>query len=419
VKPNLVVDSHPLGTRGIYATVVHGAIIRVLIDYIWIALKGHGGIVIADSPIKEVDFDRILEQTGILASCNWLVRNGVPISTVDLRDFKAVRNSVGILIHDFQLEGDPAGYATINLGTLSAFHELDADMKARLRSTATYYENPVHECHDQERHVYSVARSILEADVIVSVAKLKTHIKSGVTLSLKNMVGVTNEKRWLPHYRVGDRTRGGDMHPESAQLSTRFHDWRYDWTSSHRAGQFVLRLLHSRIGGILDGYLARLLDWPRRPVLEPSGGNWYGNDTVWRMALDLNRIVFYADRNGEMREQPQRRYLSFIDGVLAGEGEGPLAPIPKPAGVIIAGENPIAVDIVGCSIMGFDWRSVPTISNANEYLGKGLAVDPDAIQVVGNEVQWQDVGGVRQNHLGFIPPRGWSESPFVITGRDA
>ena len=30
-------------------------------------------------------------------------------------------------------------------------------------------------------------------------------------------------------------------------------------------------------------------------------GNWYGNDTLWRMVLDLNKVLFYAEIDGNLR----------------------------------------------------------------------------------------------------------------------
>jgi hypothetical protein len=52
-------------------------------------------------------------------------------------------------------------------------------------------------------------------------------------------------------------------------------------------------------------------------------GGWYGNDTLCRTILDLNRILLYADSRGEMQREIQRRRLFLTDGIIAGEGEGP------------------------------------------------------------------------------------------------
>src|SRR5574339_536254 len=44
-------------------------------------------------------------------------------------------------------------------------------------------------------------------------------------------------------------------------------------------------------------------------------GNWHGNDTCWRMVLDLNKCLFYYDGEGRPRREP-RRYLAVVDGVI-------------------------------------------------------------------------------------------------------
>ncbi len=56
-------------------------------------------------------------------------------------------------------------------------------------------------------------------------------------------------------------------------------------------------------------------------------GNWHGNDTCWRMVLDLNKCLFYFDGNGKPRTKPLR-YLAVVDGILGGQGNGPMAQIP-------------------------------------------------------------------------------------------
>ncbi|KKL55169.1 hypothetical protein LCGC14_2258110 [marine sediment metagenome] len=54
-------------------------------------------------------------------------------------------------------------------------------------------------------------------------------------------------------------------------------------------------------------------------------------------------------------------YLASIaeqDGVIGGERHGPLTPDSKKCGLIIAGFNPCAVDVVCTRLMGFDCRKV-------------------------------------------------------------
>ena len=92
-------------------------------------------------------------------------------------------------------------------------------------------------------------------------------------------------------------------------------------------------------------------------------GNWHGNRTTWRMCVDLNRCLYYSDREGQHFDAPApvRRVFTLIDGIVAGEGEGPLAPRDVPLGVVVAGSDPIAVDLACVRLMGFDERRLPKL----------------------------------------------------------
>lgn len=75
-------------------------------------------------------------------------------------------------------------------------------------------------------------------------------------------------------------------------------------------------------------------------------GNWYGNDTCWRMVWDLNKAFLTFAK--------ARSYLTIVDAIAAGEGDGPLAPDRKDCGWLAMGEDPQAIDRVLSELMGFD-----------------------------------------------------------------
>ena len=91
---------------------------------------------------------------------------------------------------------------------------------------------------------------------------------------------------------------------------------------------------------------------------------WPGNDTVWRTLFDLNKIIFYADKNGTLRDTQQRAYFCLVDGIVGGAKDGPIANEPVYSGVLIGGHNPVMVDAVGATIMGFDIKKIPLVQNA-------------------------------------------------------
>ena len=58
-----------------------------------------------------------------------------------------------------------------------------------------------------------ISRTALQSDVFINLPKLKTHKKVGVTLNLKNLVGINGNKNWLPHYAIGSPEENGDQFP--------------------------------------------------------------------------------------------------------------------------------------------------------------------------------------------------------------
>jgi uncharacterized protein (DUF362 family)/NAD-dependent dihydropyrimidine dehydrogenase PreA subunit len=58
--------------------------------------------------------------------------------------------------------------------------------------------------------------------------------------------------------------------------------------------------------------------------------------------------------------------LAIMDAVVGMEGQGPSNGNPREIGLILASENCHALDLVACSIIGFDPMAVPTVRKAGE-----------------------------------------------------
>ena len=88
---------------------------------------------------------------------------------------------------------------------------------------------------------------------------------------------------------------------------------------------------------------------------------------------------------------PQRRTFSIIDGVIGGESNGPLAPDPVAAGVLLAGENLVAVDLVAARLMGFDPLKIRMYQNLLTEPEFDFGVRHlDDIQVDADPALWKD-----------------------------
>ena len=132
------------------------------------------------------------------------------------------------------------------------------------------------------RELY-LPESVLGADLVVSMPKLKTHHWAGVTLSLKNMFGI--------------------------------------------------------VPGSCYG-------WPKNVL------HWVG---ISRSLLDINSTV--------------RPGFAIVDGIVGMEGNGPIQGTPKPCGVLVLGDDPVAVDATCARIMGLVPERIDYLAQASYLLG--------------------------------------------------
>jgi len=392
VKPNLVLHFNDSG-RDINAVITHGSVIRALMDYIFIALQGKGEIIIADAPQMNADFGRIIQLNGLKEVIRFyqgkVDSTNVKIDILDIRQERTIYK-YGIVWKRIKLKGDPKGYAVVDLGPGSEFRNIDCNNIYG----ADHNRNETQKAHAGGSHKYLISRTILDADVIISIPKMKVHRKAGVTLNLKNIMGISGNKNHIVHYRIGAPKEGGDEFPQY-----------------HFVGRIDRKLRDFLLGKIWKLGKYPYIFWSRvfnrhKPLIEK--GDWYGNDTVWRAALDLNNVLFYADKQGHLQSRKLRRYFSVIDGIVGGEGEGPLAPIPKRCGVLIGGMNPLFVDIAAVRLMDFDFEKIPLLKNALRISKFPLAIyRVENIVIRSNINEWKYLLGTDKQYYQFEPPKGW------------
>ena len=358
IKPNFVMDCHYTG--GDYQSVVtHGSVIRAVMDYVAIALQQEGQIIIADAPMLDNDFNRIVRRTGLEEVIDFYAQQGLTVKLYDLR-VENVEMRDGLIVRRFKLSGDPVGYVAIDFASDSEFAEV-AHLHKRYRGS-DYDNHETARHHDDKANEYLLSKTVLNADVVINMPKLKTHKKIGVTLNLKNLIGINGDKNWIPHYRVGSPKQNGDEY-ETANTLRHMESLLKD---RFKEKAFALAESESKAGL----YVARKLRGIQKAIVENTGltkiraGGWYGNDTVWRPVLDLNKILLYADANGKMHGTQQREFFSVIDGIIGGDGDGPVITKAKPRGVVVGGFNPLAVDICATRRMGFDYRKFAQFANA-------------------------------------------------------
>ncbi len=352
LKPNFIRHWNPQEGEDVSCVITHGAVLRAAADYAFLAAGAHGRVILAEAPQMDCDWDRIREIAGLDELVATHAAAGRRLEVVDLRR-EAVRFEDGVIVSRRALPGDPAGYRVVELGDCSFFEGSGLD-PARMRG-ADYDPGPTAEHHRDGRNDYLLSETVLSADLVVNLPKIKTHKKTGVTLSLKNLVGINGDKNWLPHHCVGSSHDGGDEFP-NRRLVDRLRSRATEWA----------RPLLQRGRGIALIRFARRAERATRGDDFVRAGNWYGNRTTWRMCLDLNRAFSYSDAKGLHLDAPRpvRRSLHLLDGIVAGENEGPLSPTARPLGAVIASTDPVAADLVAVRLMGFDEDQLPILREA-------------------------------------------------------
>lgn len=100
--------------------------------------------------------------------------------------------------------------------------------------------------------------------------------------------------------------------------------------------------------------------WPKNIL------HWAGID---RAILDINAAL-----------KPD---FAIVDGIVGMEGNGPIQGAPKASGVLVFGNDPVAVDATCCRVMGFVPERVKYLAGAGTMLGHTKS---DKIQQLGETI---------------------------------
>jgi uncharacterized protein (DUF362 family) len=381
--------------RSFQAKCVHGSVLRPILEYALIAAGPRGRVTFGNAPLQSCDFERAIRETGARSVSEFYDSVGVPLTYRDLRLYVTERSLSGRVVREERREMEQNAVA-FDLGDRSLLNDFGSTARFRV---ADYNPDETERFHSDGRHVYVVHREIADADVIISLAKLKTHQKVGLTCCLKGFVGAIGLKQCLAHHRAGTPTSGGDEAPDAhwpARYLSRLHE------SVH----------HMRFGGASRAVM-EIVDRNLGRVAGRSGtilnGAWHGNDTAWRMTLDIARILHYGTNKGILASQRERVHLGFIDGIVGGEGEGPLSPRPVRSGLLLFGDNVSLVDLACCNLIGFEPAKVPLVWHAvygpDPVTGK---VDPSsaAVYANGRPISFSRIAQLCSHK--YRAPRGWT-----------
>lgn len=395
VKPNFVLHENR-GPWTFDAVITHPSLVKAAVAEL--LLTEADEVLVGDAPVQGCDFEQLLKRSGLGA---WAA--GLSVRQPRFAGISDFRRTVSITQNGVRFAAedkvDLSRYVLFDLGRDSLLEPVTTS-EPRFRVTC-YDPKLLATTHFPGRHQYLIAKAVLEADIVVNLPKLKMHCKAGVTNALKNVVGINGNKEYLPHHRIGGSDDSGDCYPGTNRIK-RIAESLYDYKN---ASTSVLRsrVIHQALK-------------PLNAMLKIGGdetgveGSWSGNDTVWRMALDLNRVLIYGRPDGTMSELPQRTILHLSDAVIAGQGRGPMSPRPFELGILMAGNNPAAMDWVGASLLSLDPAKVPLLSGVfGDYRWPLVRSSSGSIRVIANnrttsvEKMLSELQIPRPTH---IPP-GW------------
>ncbi len=465
LKPNYVKGNHPLGEIGVLSMITHASIMRPVIDYLLISTGGDVKITIVDVPLQSSVWSEIIEGSGTDKLLEFYESKGIKINLVDARREISNLNEEEVIDKREFKDRDPLGYAYVDLKDQSALMPVIKHFKRFM--ITDYDKGTVSRHHNATKNQYCIAKTVLAADLFINLPKLKTHRKAGLTCASKNLIGMNGDKRWIAHHREGTPKSGGDecpridlrpwiewrlfaflkRHPPvGVWLATKirkYHTLIFAKKRKLRAwifenfkgfvklakairGVFKKKEVSSRVSGDPSGAMEiSPAGWPTitfemfrgrfpegsreafhhlnpaRP--KPMEGSWYGNDTIWRTICDLNHIILFADKEGDIKTEQQRGYFCIVDGILGGEREGPMEHTPKNSGTLVGGFHPTSIDYTCAWIMGLDWRKIPAIREILKSEVVNFAeLSEESIKMAGNEE-------VERINMKFYPTIGWRD----------
>lgn len=354
VLPNLVTQRRGFETdeHTFQGKVTHASVLQPVLDY---AVKAAGSadlVSVGNAPLQGCDFARVTEETGLRQLlANYFAARGDAVTLADLRGLRTDFTSSGAIRSRVET-GEPS--VSVDLGTDSLLEPLYTHGRSPQFRVGDYPGSATASFHGQGRHVYVINRRVLQASLLVSVPKLKTHEKVGITCALKGTVGAIARKECLAHHRHGGARQGGDEYRRDS-LAARATSGLLEHVSELPINPWsnALRLLATSMFRAFR-------------VLSPGnmGGAWSGNDTAWRMTLDIARVLRYATIDGRLSDSPQRQHIAVVDGIVSGEGDGPLHQRARDTHAVLFGADPCLVDWACALVMGFPPERIPLLREA-------------------------------------------------------
>ncbi len=361
----------------------HDSVVLAVLETV-IACKP-SSIILGDAPIQGCNWDKTVSKEFAAKVQQLAEQYQVPVTIKDFRRvvFDTSANKVEIERNDI------SNYLIFDVGKESYLEPVSSTKKNQFR-VSQYNPDKFMVTHRPGMHKYCITKEMFDADIVISLPKVKTHQKAGITAALKNIVGLNGDKDFLPHHRIGGTGMGGDSYPGK--------NWLRYWAeialdnSNRNKGNFKY-WFWLRVSSLLWR-----LSMPGK--YHRSSAAWYGNDTTWRMVMDLNKVVIYGKADGTLSTTPQRLLYSFCDGIIGGQGDGPLYPDPLNLGIVCFTDDSPVTDLCMAVLMGLDIPQIPLLKAAQSFMPNRMV----KITLNGKEVTSKEL---EKYAVSAIPPPGW------------
>jgi uncharacterized protein (DUF362 family) len=397
IKPNWVLH-HNQSDGGMDPMITHPSVIKAVVHAVLQAEPAE--VVVGDAPIQTCDFAKLLEVGDLATWADELKKSDSRFKGV--KDFRRTTSTYvnGVRVADENVLPEDE-FVLFDLGAESLLEPI-TDEKDDFRVTC-YDPRLMAKTHGRGRHRYLVARDVIAADVVINLPKLKTHKKAGITCALKNLIGINGNKEYLPHHRLGGTNLGGDCYPGDSKIKRMLEYTADRQNTSDSASK-------EKAWNVVATQLNRMLHLAGDKL--GIEGSWSGNDTIWRTGLDLNRILLYGELDGGMSSTPRRRVVHLVDAIVAGQGDGPLAPQPLAMGLLFAGNNAACVDWFGAQLLGYDPQLISIVREAFASFEWPIATcRPEEITVSGDWGSGKTDDVIEKQMLpNVLHPVGWRDA---------
>ncbi len=344
LKPNWVVETKNINEE--LCLITHHNFILAVLEMVLVRKPKR--VIIADAPIQRCKWDK-LHPKHFFEKINKLSREfNIPIVVKDYRCVILEKNGNSIK----RICNSSSDSVIFDLGHNSLLEPISLKNGGNFRVNC-YDHKKLSKFHRKGVHKYCISKDIFDCDVILTLPKVKTHQKVGLTNALKILVGVNGNKDYLPHHRVGGVDNGGDCYP-GKNFFRRFAECFLDLANINRD-----RFMYYPYAK-LSKYCWRLA--PSDAYSSLTAG-WYGNDTTWRMVLDINRIVEFGLCDGTISKNSERKIYSLCDGIIGGHGNGPLNPVPLPLGFISFSDDSFLTDLAFSILFNFNFLNIPLLKS--------------------------------------------------------